>query len=124
MLTQIFTLEFKHQVKLDLIYAYQELSEAFILMNEDVLNWSIILRHQKLSQKFIADNSERLDATKIYEYRELNKEFFGKYNHEINWCNPEVHKNLSDGRINVILLSQICKTIKELKKIKWFKILN
>ena len=105
-------------MKWDLIYVYQKLSEAFLLMNEDVVNCSIVSRYQELSQKFIADNSERLDATKIYEYRELNKEFFGKYNHEINWCNPEVHKNLSDGRINVILLSQICKTIKELKKIK------
>ena len=63
-------MEFKHKVKWDVIRTYQKLSEALILLNEDVANWSIISRYQKLSEKFITDSSERLDWTKIYEYLE------------------------------------------------------
>jgi len=98
---------------LSTIIIHRKVSENFLELFEESLDWNHVLRYQDLSESFILKNYEKLDNDLISRFQKFSEDFFFensglinfdmrrmKNNDSLEWLNDE---NLLSDRLEVYL---------------------
>jgi len=77
----------------------QHLSEDFIREFRDRINWHCLLKKQKLSEPLIRENTDLLNWTTVSMYQQLSEDFIGEFQDKVNWIQISSKQTLSEDFI-------------------------
>ena len=77
-------------------YYRNQLSEAFIEIHLDKVNWEYLSDYQKLSESFMEKYQDKLDWLHVSYSQKLSESFIEKFKDKLEWYHISSQQNLSD----------------------------